>query len=90
MWMSFPRWMYIVSSVAKNFQLKLTEGSYVQPVWYYKVQSFLILSFNSQLDQHIEEVCPKTKMVCDFEVIGCTHRVSLSANLFALDRKSVV
>ena len=30
-----------------------------------------------QLDQHIEEVCPKTKMICEFEYIGCTHRVSL-------------
>ncbi|XP_029192548.1 TNF receptor-associated factor 4-like [Acropora muricata] len=29
-----------------------------------------------ELDQHIEEFCPKTKMVCEFEVIGCTHRCS--------------
>lgn len=29
-----------------------------------------------ELDQHIEEVCPKTKMICEFEYIGCTHRCS--------------
>lgn len=29
-----------------------------------------------ELDQHIEEVCPKTKMMCEFEYIGCTHRCS--------------
>lgn len=52
---------------------------YYSRVW---VQVFLIGSFHSQLDQHIEDVCPKTKMVCEFEVIGCTHRVSFS-NLVA-------
>lgn len=43
--------------------------------------------FFPQLDQHIEEVCPKTKMICDFECIGCTHRVSasfLTINQFAI------
>ena len=40
------------------------------------LNSFIIFPF-PQLDQHIEEVCPKTKMICEFEYIGCTHRVSL-------------
>ena len=36
-----------------------------------------------QLDQHIEEVCPKTKMICEFEYIGCTHRVGVAFFTFA-------
>lgn len=29
-----------------------------------------------QLDHHVGEECPKTKMTCEYEDIGCTHRVS--------------
>ncbi|KAM7441510.1 hypothetical protein ABFA07_009398 [Porites harrisoni] len=29
-----------------------------------------------EMDKHIEEDCPKTKMRCEFEAIGCTHRCS--------------
>ena len=29
-----------------------------------------------QLDKHIEDICPKTKINCDYEGIGCDHRVS--------------
>ena len=29
-----------------------------------------------ELDKHIEEECPRTKIVCQFEEIGCPHRVS--------------
>jgi len=29
-----------------------------------------------ELDKHIEEECARTKIVCQFEEIGCPHRVS--------------
>ena len=29
-----------------------------------------------QLDRHVAEECPKTKMTCEYEAIGCSHRVS--------------
>lgn len=46
--------------------------------------------FHKQLDQHIEEVCPKTKMMCEFEYIGCTHRVCLSAIASCLIIRSIL
>lgn len=29
----------------------------------------------SQLDKHVEEVCPKTKVPCEYEDIGCEYKV---------------
>ena len=28
-----------------------------------------------QLDEHIQDVCPRTKLMCQYEDIGCAHRV---------------
>ena len=41
----------------------------------------VVFLFIFQLDQHIEDVCPRTKMMCQYEEIGCAHRVSSNLTL---------
>ena len=43
----------------------------------HSIHHFFFSSIVFQIDHHVTEDCPKTKMDCDFLKIGCNHVVRI-------------